>query len=323
MFSERFRKYAVGGLKIALTLLIVYFVQRQIAARWDDISAYEWHLDWGYFSVSILIGLATFGLLSFLWRAIIASFGHRLTISEAYRIFFLSNLGRYIPGKIWQLFGILYLAGRKGIPADRATASFLAVQMFVIPSSFLVFAGCAIIRPEIITEQITIFGPSDIWLIAAAVVAVSAGVVLWPGVIFRAADWLLAVFKSKKRLGFAMSRPFAAALFLGYVAAWVGYGLAFWFGIRSITDGYAIDAVPAIGAFNGAYQIGYIALFAPGGIGPRELILGFMLAPSLGAIAPAVAVLARVWSIVLEGLAALLALGLGKGTDNSRSPDPH
>ncbi len=51
---------------------------------------------------------------------------------------------------------------------------------------------------------------------------------------------------------------------------------------------------------------------APGGFGPRELVLGVMLTPFLGPIAPAVAIGARLWAIVIEGLAALLALAVKK-----------
>ena len=38
-----------------------------------------------------------------------------------------------------------------------------------------------------------------------------------------------------------------------------------------------------------------------------------MLTPAVGAIAPAVAVIGRIWSIVLETIAALVALAVGKG----------
>lgn len=66
------------------------------------------------------------------------------------------------------------------------------------------------------------------------------------------------------------------------------------------------------GAYNGAYQIGYLALFAPGGLGPREFVLTVMLSPFIGPIAAAITVISRLWSILVEGIAALIALTVGK-----------
>jgi uncharacterized membrane protein YbhN (UPF0104 family) len=68
--------------------------------------------------------------------------------------------------------------------------------------------------------------------------------------------------------------------------------------------------IAAAGIYNAAYQVGYLSFFAPGGFGPRELVMGLMLTPFLGPVGPAVAVVARLWAIVLETTAALLALGV-------------
>jgi len=61
-----------------------------------------------------------------------------------------------------------------------------------------------------------------------------------------------------------------------------------------------------------AYQIGYLALFAPGGLGPREVIVGLLLQPFVGPLAPALALVARIWSVLIDASAALTALGIRK-----------
>lgn len=303
-------------LKVALTVIIIYFVYRQVATNWAAIRAHEWAFHWGYLLLSIAAGIITFVLLSALWGVIIAGFGHRLRVSESYRVFYLSNLGRYIPGKVWQLFGILYLAGRKGIPPARATISFVAVQLFAIPASFLVFAVMAGFRPALLEKITAALGMDVIYVFVAVMIALSLAIMLFPEPIFSLTDRILRRFKWGE-LPFRMKRRTAIGLYLGYVVAWTCYGFAFWCFLRGVSGSGEVGVVAAIGCFNGAYQIGYLALFAPGGIGPRELILGLLLGPFLGPLAPAVAVLARIWSIVLEGLAALIALGVGKGPADS------
>ena len=67
----------------------------------------------------------------------------------------------------------------------------------------------------------------------------------------------------------------------------------------------------AIGAFTLGYILGLLALFAPGGVGVRELVLIGLLAPVLGSgPALALSVASRILLTVMEGAAALVTLAL-------------
>jgi len=260
---------------------------------------------------SVLAGVGTLFIFSSVWLKIIAGFGHQLSMTKAFRIFYLSNLGRYIPGKIWQLFGILYLTQKEGIPPERAGASFIFSQMIGIPASLLVFVLAAQIEPKLLIDQVAVLGDKSAYLMTAAMVAVSLVMVLWPQKVLAVGNAVLRKLK-RPQVIFALDKKVALTIFVGYSVSWIMYGTAFWLFTRAVTNGAGCGLVAAVGAFIVAYQIGYLALFAPGGFGPRELILGVMLAPFLGPIAPAVAIGARLWAIVIEGLAALLALAVKK-----------
>lgn len=307
----KIKKSILTLLKITLTFIILYFLYRQVAHHWQEIRAYEWEIHWGYMILSVIVGIGTFFVLSTVWLRIIAGFGHKLSMTKAFRIFYLSNLGRYIPGKIWQLFGILYLTQKEGIPPERAVASFIFSQMIGIPASLLVFVLAAQIEPKLLVDQVAILGDKSAYLITAAMVAVSLAIVLWPQKVFAIANVILRKLKRPQAV-FTLDKKVALTIFVGYSVSWIMYGTAFWLFTRAVTNGAGCSLVAAVGAFIVAYQIGYLALFAPGGFGPRELILGVMLAPFLGPIAPAVAIGARLWAIVIEGLAALLALAVKK-----------
>ena len=58
-----------------------------------------------------------------------------------------------------------------------------------------------------------------------------------------------------------------------------------------------------MGVFIIAYQVGYLAMFSPGGLGVRELVLSTLLMPYLGPLAAGVAVAARIWNILAEIMA--------------------
>jgi uncharacterized membrane protein YbhN (UPF0104 family) len=295
-------------LKAVLVAVVLYFLYQQIARNWDEIQAFQWKIhSWGLLAISILLGLTGLLVLSSVWRFIIAALGHRLSIGDAFRISYLSQLGRYIPGKVWQLFGILYLAKEKGVSPEKATASFVISQLFLIPSSLLIFAAVALLEPEIFAAQIGLIGPFTMYGLAGAMVLGSAALVVRPNWFLGLGNMILRKI-GRPAIEFAIDKKVALGVFLGYSCGWIIFGIAFFCFIKSAVPSTNLGLLPAIGIYNGAYQIGYLAMFAPGGFGPRELVMGQMLAPYLAGLAPAVTILCRLWSIVVELIASALAL---------------
>jgi len=88
----------------------------------------------------------------------------------------------------------------------------------------------------------------------------------------------------------------------------LSYGFAFWLFVGSITGEQNLPVLPIMASFIIAYQIGYLAFFAPGGIGVRELVLSVILSPYLGVISAGIAVAARIWNLTSEVIAAIMAL---------------
>ncbi|MCK4572859.1 MAG: hypothetical protein KAU36_00740, partial [candidate division Zixibacteria bacterium] len=78
--------------------------------------------------------------------------------------------------------------------------------------------------------------------------------------------------------------------------------------MHAVMDNPAVPVIAGIGAFVLAYEIGYLTVFAPGGLGARELVLITVLTPFLGPVAAGMAVAARIWNLVTEFIAALIAL---------------
>ena len=170
--------------------------------------------------------------------------------------------------------------------------------MFILASQY---------EPRVLVDQVAIFGERSAYLMTALMLLVAAAIIIFPARIIAVGNLLLRKLK-RPEVSFHPDKKVALAVFLGYSVAWIGYGLAFWLFVRAVVPDTDLGLIAAVGIFNAAYQIGYLALFAPGGFGPRELILQVMLVPFVGPIAPALAVMARLWAIVLEGIAALAAL---------------
>ena len=310
--QHSFKSQVILFVKIILVAAVFYFLYLQVKTNWDDISSYEWEIaSPAYLLLSFAAALFSLFLFSSTWNLIVRGFGHRLRLPVAFKISYISNLGRYLPGKIWQLFGIIYFANEHGLSPEKATASFMISQIFMSASSLLILAIAVQIEPLIIVDQIRILGNKFAYMFTAVMLMISLSIIIWPNRILSVCNYILKKF-SRPELTFAMDKRVAPVVFAGYCVAWIFYGSAFWLLIQSIAPQENLSLISAIGIFAGAYQIGYLALFAPGGIGPREWIMGQMLMPFLPGIAPIIAILSRLWTIVIEIAAMGLSLTVKK-----------
>lgn len=311
------RRKAIGlTIKLVLTLVVLYFVGRQVWQNWGQVKTADWQIDLWYLIPSLILTQIAVFSFAFCWKKIIQGFGHTVSVPMSFKIFNLSNLGRYIPGKVWQVFGMLYLAKKEGVPQEQAAASFVIAQLFLIPTSLLVYVLAAQFEPVLLTDQFAIMGRGSAYLIGALSLAACAALIFSPGPILRLANFAL------KKLGrpaanFALDKRVALQIFVGYFCGWILFGLAYWLMLRSILGDNAPSIIASVGLYNVAYQIGYLALFAPGGLGPREWIMGELLKPLIGPIGPAVAILARFWSVLVDSLAAVIALTIKRKTVSS------
>ena len=94
-----------------------------------------------------------------------------------------------------------------------------------------------------------------------------------------------------------------------YLLSWGLQGLAFFF-LVSTVKGWSIDiAFYLIGSYIAAWLVGFLVLFAPGGLGIREGTLSFLLEFCLPLpLAIALSLLARIWITLGELAIAVVAL---------------
>jgi uncharacterized membrane protein YbhN (UPF0104 family) len=91
--------------------------------------------------------------------------------------------------------------------------------------------------------------------------------------------------------------------------SWIAYGLAFWLLARGLFETADLSLIQATGVFAAGYIVGLLALFAPGGVGVRELVYVALLAPIVGSGgALALSIAARLLLTATEACAALVAL---------------
>lgn len=133
------RPYLMRGLQILLIGLIFALLLRNLYLNWSELSTYQWSLNYLALAGSLFLLLAGAFLYAYLWRRILLQFGGSLEFRKAFRIVFLSQLGRYLPGKVWNLAGVIYLGSKEGIPKVISGASLGLQLLWQILSGLIVF----------------------------------------------------------------------------------------------------------------------------------------------------------------------------------------
>jgi hypothetical protein len=280
-------------------LLVLVFVARFLIRHWATIRAepVAWQLSPGWILASLATVLATYVLLTESWRRMLQGWGPRLGWLDAARIWVLSSMGKYLPGKVWAVAGMAVMAQRRGVPAWSATASAILLQVVSIGT------GAMLVGVTGMTSLEAHRPGSRVALVAIVVGSVAA---------LLAVSWAPLARRLLARLGVAPDKrltPRAPALGFGIaanLAAWILYGTALWFLARGILPAAELSLLEAIGAFAGSYIAGLLFLLAPGGLGVREGVFMWMLQDRLGpANALALAAVSRLGMTVADVLAAL------------------
>lgn len=295
--ASRVRRLVFAVLAVAAIVL----AGRDIARQWQSFANSGQHLvfDWPRVAGSAAIVLLAYGVLIETWRRVVTSWGGNISFVDASRIWFVSNLGRYIPGRIWQIAAMGSMATDAGVSPVAATGSAIVVNLVNL------LAGLGVV----LASGVALFENRVASLLFAATLLV--GIVVVPLLL------PLGARIASKVLGRRIEVPTLpkSSLWLasvGCTIAWVLYGIAFRMLVGGVLGSAPGSVASYIAAFTGSYLLGYIALFTPGGLGVREGALIVSLQRlGIGGGAGIIAVASRLWLTALEVVPGVLFLVAG------------
>lgn len=286
--------------------LVIAFVTRFLIRNWAEIRAepVTWRIAPGWIALSLALVLATYAVLIESWRRLLAGWGKSLAPPwlPAARIWVLSSMGKYLPGKVWSIAGMALLAQRRGVPPWAATASAILLQVASIGTGALIVAltGVASLEAHRPGSRVALL------LILVLSLAALAIVLRPPPALARR---LIARLGGGGGGNAEVLTPSAGALGFGVGAnalAWSTYGIALWCLARGVLPDVGLPLLDAVAAFAGSYIAGLLFLLAPGGLGVREGVFVWMLQDRIGpANALALAAVSRIAMTVADVLAAL------------------
>lgn len=295
--SVRLIIHKVG--KVAVPVVIFIFLGRLLIEQWAALEDYSWDLDITNLLYSFIFLALTLLFAIVLWLRLLRQFGCTLSFSEAFKIFYLSNMGRYIPGKVWQFVGMYYMLEKKDVGLGQAISSTLWVNIFFNLSG--IFLGSVILY----SYKFNLF-PIPLPSLIALLVLIF--VVIQPQVINRVLSLYMS-YAGKGDIVFSLSIKTILTNLIFYAMLWLCYGVGFFFLVDSVTDVSLIQLPALVGFFALSHVIGFISFLSPGGLGVREGVLTYLLSLYMPLpIATITAVIARVWLLMGELVCVAVAL---------------
>ncbi|MDB5306680.1 MAG: hypothetical protein JWO38_882 [Gemmataceae bacterium] len=311
------------ALKTAAALAIVFGVVRHfvLILQKPELDPYPFAFRLGYIVPAGLLYLTAHSCWGWFWVRLLRSQGVRVSLYAGLRAYFVSQFGKYIPGKVAVIvirMEMLRLVGAHRLPVA-VTATYETLSSM----------GAGAMVAAVLLPWIAVL-PEEVSRNIAVVVAI-AGLPLGLGIL----NNLVARRVAKVRGPDARPLPSPPLSLLGQgllqgAVGWCLLGLSLALTVEAVAPDppawHPDTCLTDLGAVALSYVAGFVVLVAPGGIGVRELVLEYALRPQFlatsgptlaGAQAAVVALILRLtWTVAEICLAlALYAWRPGPGEE--------
>jgi glycosyltransferase 2 family protein len=284
-----------GFLAVVLALLAVALYD-QAGTLWHEVQRLSVPM------VLLAFALTVCGLICSLmvWREMLADLGSRLSVPEAWRIFFIGQLAKYVPGSVWPVLAQSELGADRGIPRSRSALSVILCYAVMTCSGAVV---AAITLPFAHAGSVAQY----FWILFLIPVGVVA---LSPPVLNRLLRLVLRLARQPAGQA-SVSYKGLARTMAWAVAGWACNGVVVYLLMRQLAGDRQGTLLVSVGAYSLAWAIGFVAVFAPAGAGVREAVMVAVLhTQTTAAIAITVALVARGLSVVADALTGAAASAL-------------
>ncbi len=296
-------------LKLVILVLVIAFVGKAFQAGKDRILASGfsiWNLHFGWLFVSGVCYLLGMLPMALNWHRLLKAMGADTPMGYAARVHYVSQLGKYVPGKAVVVAIRLAMVKRFGVNPMTLFISIVADTLAMLSVGSVV---AAIVVFFLYNSQIEI-------ALSAALAAVIATIPLLPPVLRFGLDFIqkrkAQFFKSEantppppdlaKTLTWNTVVPGWFLLFPGFVF----FGIGLWAAMKAMNVAESAElSIMDLPYITAAYAVSIVAGFAsmlPGGLGAREIVLKEMLEPQHGEVLATVAPIFYRMSIIVSEL---------------------
>jgi hypothetical protein len=294
-------------IRLAIGLPILAVVWWLVIGRLVESFA---ELDWSSLRIGWpLVGLSILALLcarltnALNCRQVLGAMGQSIGASRVVPIIWVASLGRYVPGKFAVVAGAAGMLVRLGVRLPVALAAlFLSTALMILIG--LVASAPLLFALPALREKLP--GAPAIALAGAA----AGALCLHPAVFTRLCNVLLRRLKRQLLPERLVLGPFLRAVGMTVLRT-MFLGLALWCAVRSLDPTITLASYPlALGSAGLASCIGFLAIFAPAGLGVHEAVYLLTVGAVVGPAAAVLVVLFRFLNILVDALTGAVGLAM-------------
>ena len=298
------KKTSLKVLQYLVIAAIFYFLLKSVLGNWTQVKDFSWQFDWWLLVASFLLQLLTLFWLVKIWQRMLRHTGSSVSYFKLFKVWFYANLGKYLPGKVWQFLGMIYMLEKEGVPKTSSFSTGVLAQSFSVISGLFIsilFLGVDLYH--------RFFSKRPTLMIALLVLYLGVLIFLcYPKILEKIINLGLKIVK-KEKIALDIRGRDVIIYLLAYSISWLLFGLAFLTFVKSMTHAHFNMYPTLTGAYAFSLNIGFLAIFTPGGIGVREGVLVFLLSSLFPLpISTLISLLSRLWMTAGELLCFLIAI---------------
>ncbi len=281
-------------LRWAIVVAIFLFLGKMVWNNWNQVKDASLTFEIFPLILSTLMFVFSYFIQVWAWYLITLKLNIAVSFRETLESWFYSQLGKYLPGKVWLLLGRFYFYESKG-----KSKKAISVALYLETVTIIVAAGLMFLAALIFFKEVRLFytGEQHLWPVLLFILGC---VSLHPRVLQKILNGTLALFK-REPISVSISYLNILWILSVCIISWIVGGFGFYLfvdSVYSVTPQYILFLTGALAISS---TLGLLAIFAPSGLGVREgalvYLLSFMMATPVAVI---ISVLTRIWMTLIE-----------------------
>ncbi len=290
------RARTISLVRIVVAAAVVVALVWGVARNWTEISQDLQRVSLGALLLSFVPAALGTWLTMLGWRVILADLGSPLHLAPAAGVWFVGQLGKYLPGSVWTVLMQADMASHLNVPRRRTgVASLVTIGLSVL-------TGLIVGAPAI---PLLLQRPDSSALAWVLVGIPLLAVLCWPPVLGRIVALGLRVLRQQPLEKNLSGRAVLGAVVI-FCVAWLC------FGVHILVLANAVGASPSgtltvasLTGFGLSGALSMVTVILPAGLGAREGLLTLILASAMPVSAgTAVALVSRFVVTLVDVLAA-------------------
>ena len=311
-----------------IAIILLFFLIKSLVQTHTQLKDSNFQVQWQGFLLSFCLILLYWSAYLYPFSTLLSSIAQkRIFFANAWLLFHLANITRYLPGRIWGFVRILSLSKRFGLDKSAVGGS------LILQVGIQLVLGGIISLMLLFSKQVR----TTIQQILGEFIEIPLGLLTSVGLCFTASIFLSLTLSAYVRqflkalwdIGAPLfQKPFWHRwlnIFVSHILLWCCQGLAFFFFVKSLVPMEWVHIGVLIACYAFSWIVGFLSFLVPGGLGVREGLLSVLLSSYMSVFqATRVALFSRVWILSAEIILAGLAFFLNsrRGLDVSLSTSP-